>query len=330
MSALSLSQTLRFGAGEWYALGGAIAFALVNVLTRIAAVEGDALAGTIIRLLPSIIFAVGMMLRRRERAARIFSWRADFIGWKDIGWLALYGVVVGPLAHLWLFLSFRYGGVLVAVPFFSTNPLFGALLAVPLLGEVFDKRIGIGIFTTIFGIALLTYGQYTGIPFSAQWPLGALYGLLTGLMWGLSGNISGHLLRRGLDIYAMLGLTLGASGIVLTLILATSGQLSAFVAFSTPALWSLVIAGLLLGVAQYLLFTAIALTTVASASTIKTLDVGIATLIAVTLLGEVINLPISIGILLIVGGVLIVQLTKGPAPKLQPSVKEIAPDKVKA
>lgn len=330
MSAPSLLHTLRFGGGEWYAFGGAIAFALTNVLTRVAAVEGDVLAGTVIRLLPTVLFSLGMVIWRRERAARVLAWRANFIGWKDIGWLIFYGVVVAPLAHVWLFLSFRYGGVLVAVPFFSTNPLFGALIAVPLLGEVFDKRIGVGIVTTILGIALLTYGQYTGVPFSAQWPLGALYGLLTGLMWGLSSNIGGHLLRRGLDIYTLFGITLGASGIVLTLILAVSGKLGAFTAFSTPAFWSLLSAGLLLGVAQYLLFTAFVLTTVASASTIKTLDVGIATLIAVLLLGEVINLPMSVGILLIVGGVAVVQLAKGPAPRPQSLPNEISSEKVKA
>lgn len=329
MAAPSLLPTIRFGRGEWYAFGGAIAFALTNVLTRVAAVEGNVLAGTVIRLLPTLLFSLGMMVWRRERTARVLAGQADFIGWKDIGWLIFYGIVVAPLAQMWLFLSFRYGGVLVAVPFFSTSPLFGALIAVPFLGEVFDKRIGVGIVTTILGIVLLTYGQHTGVPFSEQWPLGALYGLLTGLMWALSSNIGGHLLRRGMDIYTLLGITLGTSGIVFTIILTVSGQLGAFTAFSTAAFWSLLSAGLLFGVAQYLLFTSFALTTVASASTIKTFDVGIATLVAVLLLGEVINLPIGIGILLIIGGILVVQLAKEPVLGAQSLPDEISPEKVK-
>lgn len=309
------TSSLTFGPGEWFALGAAIAFAAANVLTRVAAEEGNAIAGTVIRLFPVALLGLAMMVRQRGGAGPSLVRRANFLGWTDLGLLVFYSLVVAPLAHVFLFLAFRFGGVLVAVPFFSTFPLIGALIAVPFLGEMLNRQIVTGIILTIVGIASLTYGQYTGVPVSSQWRLGALFGLLTALMWAMSSNLSGRLLRKGVSVYTVIGVTMTVSAIILTMILALSGQLESLQTFSTGALWSLLFSGLLLGLAQYFLFSAFALTTVASASTIKTLDVGLATAAAVLLLDEVINLPIGLGILLVIGGIILVQVAKAaPQP----------------
>jgi len=77
--------------------------------------------------------------------------------------------------------------------------------------------------------------------------------------------------------------------------------------FNGTQIWQLLVSGGLSGVGSFTLFTALALTTVASATTVKSLDVGIATLIAILFLGEVLNWPVGLGILIIVAGVLVVQ-----------------------
>lgn len=241
---------------------------------------------------------------------------------RDIGMLALYGLVVLPLSQLWLFLAFRYGGLLIASPFFSTSPLFAALIAVPLLGEVFKRRLGAGLVTAIIGAALLTYGEHTGIPFSPQWPLGALFGLLTALMFSISANLTGYLLRRGLDIYTLLGITSMSVVLMFTVLLAGSGRLSEFSAIPTTAFWALLFAGVSQGLARYFYSRSLALTTVASANAIKALEVVIGAVVAILLLGEVINVLIGFGIALILGGVIVVQFAKGPAPEHQPLTEE--------
>ncbi len=258
------------------------------------------------------------MARRRKGVARVLAWRAGSVGRRSLGLLALYALVVLPLSQLWLFLAFRYGGLLVASPFFSTSPLFAALIAVPLLGEVFKRRLGAGLVIAILGAALLTYGEHTGIPFSPQWPLGALYGLLTALMFGISANLTGYLLRHGLDIYTLLGITSVSVVLMFAVLLAISGRLGEFSAIPTTAIWALLLSGVSQGLARYFYSRSLALTTVASANAIKALEVVIGAVVAILLLDEVINLPIGLGIALIIGGVIVVQLVKGPAPKSQP------------
>jgi len=299
MTALRLSNRLRFGCGEWLALGAAITYGMSNVLTRVGATQGDALAGSIVRLLPLVLMGLGLM-----------AWRADFVGWRDIGWLTFYSLVVTPLSQLSIFLALRFGGVLVAVSLFSTFPLFGALIAIRFLGQAFNRWIGAGIVTCLLGITLLTLGQYSGRPFSPLWPVAAVCALLAGLTWGTSANLSGHLLRRGLDVYTLLVVTTVTAVVVLSLGLTAAGSVNVISAFRGTDLWTLLAAGLLNGLAQAMLWSAFGLTTVASAGAIKTLDAVIASAIAVSLLGEVINVFVALGIAFIVGGVIVVQLAR--------------------
>jgi drug/metabolite transporter (DMT)-like permease len=309
---------MRIGIGEWWASGAAVAFAAGNVLTRVGAVEGDPLAGTVIRVIPLAAFGLVMMALRQESVVQLLPRRAEFVGWRILGLIVIYGIVIAPLAHVWLFLAFRYGVILVAVPLFSTFPLLGALLAVPFLGERFNRRIAAGIIFTSIGITVLTYGQHVGEPVSAQWQLGALYGLLTGLVWAISSNVGSYLLRRGTSIFTLIGITISMSALVLTLILAVDTRLAAFGSFSASAYWLLLLSGLFLGVAQYCLFKAFQLTSIASASTVKVLDIVVASAVAVLWLGETMNVPIAVGILLIVGGIVVVQLVKAANPQPAP------------
>ena len=310
MTALRLSNRLRFGRGEWLALGAAITYGVSNTLTRVGATQGDALAGSIVRLLPLVLMALGMMAWRPKHAVRLLAWRPEFVGWRDIGWLTFYSLVVTPLSQLSIFLALRFGGVLVAVSLFSTFPLFGALIAIRFLGQAFNRRIGAGIVTCLLGITLLTLGQYSGRPFSPLWPVGAVCALLAGLTWGTSANLSGHLLRRGLDVYTLLVVTTVTAVVVLSLGLTAAGGVNVISAFRGTDLWTLLAAGLLNGLAQAMLWSAFGLTTVASAGAIKTLDAVIASAIAVSLLGEVINVFVALGIAFIVGGVIVVQLAR--------------------
>lgn len=308
MSILKAVRGIRLGAGEWWALGSALTYAFANVMTRVVSVIGDPLAGSIIRILPITVLGCGLMLwRYRETMRRLLPGRQNFFGWRAVGLLALYTLVISPLASIGIYLAFRYGGVLVAVPVISLHPLWGALIAVPFLGEVVNRRIGGGIVAAVIGIGLLTYGQHVGAPVSTQWPLGLVYAAVTALCFAMGANLNRYLIPRGVDIFSLLGITNAGSLLVLTLGLWAAGRLHTLTAFSTDEIWRLFLAGGLSGLGSITLFAAFAFTTVASATTLKSLDAGLASLIAIFALGEAVNWPVSLGLVLILGGAVVVQ-----------------------
>ncbi len=318
---LNSIRSPRLGAGEWLALGAALSFAGTSSVLRGVAISFDPLAGTIIRLLPLALFSVGMMAVRHKRASRVVAGREGGVGWRYIGWFAFASLVATPVAYLSLFLSLRFSGLLVAVPAYSTQQLFSALLAIPVLGESFSKRLGVGIVLSLLGITLLSYGQQGGVSVSASWPLGMAFGLLTALMWGIRNSLGALLLRRGMEPFTWHGITTTASVAVVALVMAVSGNLQALSIESIADIRTLLLAGVMTALGQYMIFAALKRTTVASASTLKSLDVVFTSLVAVVLLGEVINLSIGLAILLIFAGAIIVQLAKGPKPKNMPTIE---------
>jgi drug/metabolite transporter (DMT)-like permease len=296
----------RFGPGEWLAAGGAINHALGNVLTRVASVGGDPWAGSILRTIPIAIIGIVVMAFRPEQGAKLLPRNKYFLGWRAIKLLVFYCLVIAPVSLISFYMAIRYGGVLVAVPIFATNPLLSALIAIPFLGEAFNWRIGGGIILTIFGIVILTYGQHIGSPVSANWPLGVLFALVTSLSWAAAANLSRDLLPQGLDLFWLLGLTNGMGIIVMISILASVGRLDALGDFSLFHVGQLMLSGIFSGMGGLLLSAGFLYTSVASVTTIKSIDVAIATILAVAFLGESINVMIASGIVIILGGVLIV------------------------
>jgi len=288
------------------AVGGAINHALGNVLTRVASVGGNPWAGSILRTLPTAIIGFVGMAFRREQGGKLLPRSKDFLGWRSIRLLIFYCLVIAPVSLISFYLAIRYGGVLVAVPIFATNSLLSALIAIPFLVEAFNRRIGGGIGLTMFGIVILTYGQHVGSPVSAKWPLGVIFALLTSLSWAAAANLSRYLLPRGLDLFWLLGLSNGVGIIVMVSILASLGQLDALGEFSPLHTGQLLLSGIFSGIGGLLLSAAFLYTSVAIVTTIKSIDVALATVLAVLLLGESISVLIVSGIVLILGGVLIV------------------------
>jgi drug/metabolite transporter (DMT)-like permease len=315
MAIANAERSSRFGAGEWWALGSALTYAFGNVMTRLVSVTGDPLAGAIVRTVPITLLGCGLMAwRHRETLRRLLPGQPRFFGRRAVGLLAFYALLVSPLSTIALYLAFRYGGVLVAAPVMSLHPLWGALIAIPFLGEAFNRRIGGGIVIAVLGIALLTYGQSTGTPVSPEWPLGLLYAMLTALCFAVGANLSRFLIPRGLDVFSVLGLTNVGTLLVLGVALSASGRFDTLVTFSAAEVWRLFLAGGLSGLASIALFTAFAFTTVASATTLMSLNTGLAALIAVVALSEAINWPVAAGLVLIVGGALVVQMGKVVRP----------------
>lgn len=291
-----------------WALTSAFAYSLGNVTARVVSVEGDPLAGSILRTLPLLLLSFFMMLWRYKEVTRLMPKHENFMGWKAIRVLFFFGFVVTPVSIFGLYMAFRYGGVLIAVPVLSVHPLWAALIAVPFLGEAFNQRIGAGIISVIIGVILLTYGQQIGVPVSDQWLLGGAAALITSLAFATGAVFRRFLISGGMDIFWQLGITASLGIGLLVLILAGLGKLDTLAQFTATQYWQLMISGGLSAAGNFTISAAFIYTTVASVTTLKSLDTVIATVIAVVFLGEIINLPIGLSILLILIGILNVQI----------------------
>ena len=102
-------MNLRLGTGERWAIVAAIAYTLVNITLRVAAVDVDPFVGSAIRQLPVALLGVGafVLTGRRELLPR----HPSFIGWRFVGALLIGG-----------FLSFFLGNVLYFLCLLYTSP----------------------------------------------------------------------------------------------------------------------------------------------------------------------------------------------------------------
>jgi uncharacterized membrane protein len=119
-----------------------------------------------------------------------------------------------------------------------------------------------------------------------------------------------YTMRRGVDPFQAVAIpTMVGLGVLNGYLLAT-GQIDLYGETSTRILGSLLTAGVFSAVALISLTMALNLTTVASATTLNSLQVAIAPVIAWIFMGEDMNLVAALGILTILAGVIVVQRGK--------------------
>ena len=305
----------RLGGGEIWALAAALAYALYQVFLRVA-VRGDELnsmVGTTVQAIPLLLFSVAMgwFVKRSDRSQ--FSALRD---WKIMGALVANGLLIYVVATPLLLAAMRQGGVLIASPLAGTQVLWAAILAALLLRERFTRMMALGMIISVFGVAALTAGSSGSLALSSTWWLAVPFALGTALCWALAGVLMTYCLRQGVDRFQVLAIPTLIGLTALNLYLLLAGDLSLYASTSLDVLVTLLAAGAFSAVALICLTTALALTTVASATTINSLQVAIAPLIAWIFLGEELNAAIGVGILLILAGVIIVQraqATSSPA-----------------
>jgi len=297
---------IHLGKGELWALLAALTYALNNVFTG-AAVHGhdlNYLVGVTLRALPTLVIScvVGWGLRRRPRPAvsPVGDWR---LALALLGNSLLTFVIAGPLQ----FAALQAGGVVITSPITGTQVLWGALVAAIFLHEALNRRMVLGIVVTILGIAFLAWGKSGGVVLSARWWLAIPYATATALCWSLAGVLITYAMRRGVDRFQALALAVCISLACLNVYLLVSGDIIAYKTTPRQLLLSVFIAGIFGAVALISITSAMAFTSIASANSINSLQVALAPLIAWAFVGEHMNVPMVLGILLILVGVVVVQ-----------------------
>ena len=302
-----LLQRIHLGKGEVWALAAAFGYALYQVFLGVAMQgEVDNSVAATVQAIPVLLFAtaMGWVINRRGKQTT-----SPFSDWRLIGALVCNGLLLFVVATPLLFESLRKGGVLITSPVLGTQVLFAALLAALLLREPFTRTMALGMVISVVGIFALTVGQ-SGAGLPPTWWLAVPFALGTALSWALAGVLLTYTMRRGVDPFQAVAIPTIVGIATLNGYLLVTGQIGLYGGTSAEILAILLVAGVFSAAALISLTMALNLTTVASATTLNSLQVAIAPVIAWIFLGENLNLAAAVGILIILVGVIIVQRSK--------------------
>ncbi len=300
-----------FGKGEFWALLSAIAYGADNVFaSRGVTSDGqglDPILGVIVKATPVMIFAIimSMFIKNRDPdAVSIFS------NWRYLVYVFGHGVLTFVIGNTLLFNAFRTGGVLVTTPLLATNVLWSALIAALVFKELLNRRMLAGMLVSIAGVFLLRIGQVSNISLPENWAIAVPLAIGAALSWALGGVLITYATRNRVDRFQALGVSIISGLLILNLYLLISGKLSLYATSSPILIGNVLIAGLFNTVALVSITSAMMFTSLASAGTLSSLQVMFAPLLAWIIFGEKLNLMYVLSIVLILGGVMLVQRAK--------------------
>ena len=303
----ALLQRIHLGKGEVWALGAALGYALYQVFLG-SAMRGEVhnMVAATVQAIPVLLFAsaMGWFINRRGKETA-----SPFSDWRLIGALVCNGLLLFVVATPLMFESLRKGGVLITSPVTGTQVLFAAILAALLLREAFTRTMALGMLISVVGVFALTMGR-SGADLSPTWWLAVPYALGTALCWAVAGVLLTYSMRRGVDPFQAVAIPTIVGLAALNGYLLATGQIGLYGETTTGIMVTLLVAGVFSAAALISLTLALNLTTVASATTLNSLQVAIAPLIAWMFLGEDLNLAAAAGILTILVGVIIVQRSR--------------------
>ena len=320
-SKTSSSSSFRLGAGELWALGSALSYSLTNVYTGLAT-RGEGMnyfLGVAVRATPAFLLAVALALRtlRRRPDSRAMPEvkAAAPVSSPKVGAnlnLVLFasGLCTFVIGNPLMFAALHAGGVLVATPITGTHVLWGAVFAAFLLHEPLNRHMVWALLLSVTGVVVLTLGRTTQAALAPRWWVAVPYAAATAISWAMGGVLSAYALRRGVNRFRALATTSGTALVCLNLYLLLSGQIGAYLATPSAPMVSSLVAGLFNAAALVCSISAFALTSVASASTLGSLQIAASPLIAWLFLGEQLNGVMALGIILITLGVIGVQCAR--------------------
>lgn len=301
----------KIGAGELWALWSALAYGATNIFVRIGIAHTDPTVGVWLRVAPVTLVTLAVVLFTARRA-QLAPRGKRFIGWRDIGLLLAGGTLLYLIGNPLYFQAMALANVIVVTPLIGTQMVWAGLIAALFLGERPSWAVFGGMAVTIAGITVLSLGQGKGGSLGASWAWAIPLGLGAAASWSASSVIAAGVMRRGADRFTNLAVSSLWGSLALGVFLLLSGRGAGSVG-SQQEVMSLLFAGVLNLVAQVTLATALTLTSVASASVISTLQVGLGPLLAAIFLREPLGWQSGAGILLIMGGVMVAQVARARA-----------------
>jgi DME family drug/metabolite transporter len=305
----------QIGSGELWAFGSALGYSLDNVFSAYAIhSEGiNFMFAAVLRSLPVFIFSLIMVLSKRTESGAI----SPLSNWKLFLSVVAYGLLTFFIGNTAFFAALQKGGVLVTTPIVGTQVLWAALIAVPILKEPLNWKMTTGMLVSIAGILVLAVGRSSGTDLAENWWIAVFLALLCAFCWSVSGVLIAYAQRKGVNRFNALLIGLITGFIALNGYLFASGNSEVFTSTPPHLILNVLLAGLFNMLALIGITSALGLTSVASATTLGSLQVGIAPLLAWLFIGEDMNMLIGVGILLILGGVVYVQYHRKTISQLE-------------
>ena len=317
-------MSLRIGRGERWAIVAAIAYTLVNLTLRAAAVNIDPFIGSVVRQIPVALFAFGALLVTRRW--EFLPAHPQFIGWRFVVALLAGGFLSFFVGNVLYFLGLAEGGLGITVSASQAGVVFAGLgLGVLFLHEQPRREQLIGSIVIAAGLVLVGYAQL-GAPRELWW-LGLVFAFLAGSCYAAT-NVMTRLVQRVRPVLfvTLAGTTLGGM-VPLLLIIAVQAATSGGAAFATLS-WETVGIVLLAGVANAValigLTQAMRDSTVATTNTISSAQLVFSFVGAVLLFNETGSPPMILGVVLVTIGIIYAQLDRagrrgeGPVPIVPP------------
>ena len=226
---------------------------------------------------------------------------------------ALFG---GPLAMTFYLLAIAKGGSALAATVTACYPLLGSVLAIFILKEKVQLRGWIGLLICVIGIIWIGYSPESHMESNVS--QGILFSLIAAIGWATEAVICGYGMK-GEEVNPQIALLLReiTSGIVYIFIVAPlmlGGYETVFrgimAIFLYPSCWILILVTALIGMSSFFLwYTSIDLIGAAKALCFNVTYSFWAVIFSFILIGSQFTWNVTIGSLLIIGGVSIATLT---------------------
>jgi uncharacterized membrane protein len=295
--------------GELWMVGAVVGYASAYLFDRFAVVRVDPVVATFIKNLPVLVLGATLIFTKGTyRQLRPSS--VDYIGRYPITIFVIGGVLIS-LGTFSYYYALRLGGINITVPVTQTAVFWGIVVSWLYLGEKYNWRGVFGIALLVVGLVVLSYGQTIGIPVSAHWYYAIPLALLSALGWGLTGVIWRDGQLRGADQSTAIFVQFASKAVFIAMVIASMGRLGLMMTISKRDLMALLISGLLSGlVAQYCLFMALRVMSVARVYALNSLNPILAAVLAYFVIHEYINATMAAGLIMASAGVVLVQIFK--------------------
>ncbi len=243
-------------------------------------------------------------------AMTLFSRRSHFrVTWRQLGWLALHGLIAVGLYNLLFFVAIAHVGIVLAFALLYSAPAWSAVLGYVLLRERHPQRIYLAVFLTMMGVALAVM-KPAGFKLLLSIPIiGLLAGLGAALTYALF-SILGKPLLRDCPSSTLLLYSFGIGSLVLTTVDGLDGGGNRLLSISSADWLVLLSIGVFPTFLAYLAYTEGLRHTPATLATIlAAIEPVVAVALGLVVFHERLSAYQSVGVVLILSAAVIVALS---------------------
>lgn len=302
----------ELGRGERWALLAAASYTVVNITLRAAAPEIDPVLGAFLRQVPVAVIAWVVVLR--SGAVEFRPGHPAFLG-RDLVWALLasgaVSLVVGNIAYQ---LALTTAGLGVSVSGIQAGSVLGGLVLSTLsLREPPTREQSIGAAIILAGLAAIGLAQTSGL--LELWYVGLVLAVVAGSCYAAANALTRVVQkRRPLLFVTLAGSSVGGliplAAIIVGREILEPGAVFGGLAPTTVAV--VLFAGLANALALASLALAVRYTTVASTNVVSAAAIVFSFVGSVAIFGEVGSLPMILGVVLVVGGLVVAQVRRSP------------------